>query len=213
MGVIKQGILGPFSGKVGTVVGAIWKGIGTIRALPASVSNPRTEGQVNQRTKFSAALEFLQPSLAFIQQGFRFYAKGMSAFNAAQSYVLKNAITGTAPNFSVDYTTALVSRGKLEGVSGGNLSELNGTVTVTWTDNSNQGNARADDKVLLLVYNPTKGESHIVLEDPATREDATIVSTLPAHYSGDTVHVYLAFQAADGSMVSNSDHVGSVAVT
>ena len=213
MGIIAQGILGGFSGKVGNVIGATWKGISYIRIKPVSVANPRTEGQVNQRTKFSATLAFLQPSLAFLKVGYKFYATKMSAFNAAMSYVIQNAITGTAPNFSVDYTTALVSRGKLEGVSGGNLSELNGTVTVTWTDNSNQGNGRADDKVLLLVYNPTKGESHIVLEDPATREDATIVSTLPAHYSGDTVHVYLAFQAADGSMVSNSDHVGSVAVT
>ena len=212
MGVIKQGILGPFSGKVGTVVGAIWKGIGTIRALPASVSNPRTEGQVNQRTKFSAALEFLQPSLAFIQQGFRFYAKGMSAFNAAQSYVLKNAITGTAPNFTVDYATALVSRGKLEGVSTGAASELALDLTVTWADNQELGNARPDDKVMLLVYNPAKGESHIVLDDPAVRETATLTTTLPAHYSGDTVQVYLAFQAADGSMVSDSSRVAEVLV-
>src|SRR5690606_17641117 len=121
-------------------IGATWKGISYIRIKPVSVANPRTEGQVNQRTKFSATLAFLQPSLAFLKVGYKFYANKMSAFNAAMSYVIQNAITGTAPNFSVDYTTALVSRGKLEGVSGGNLSELNGTVTVTWTDNSNQGN-------------------------------------------------------------------------
>ena len=52
MGTIKKGVLGGFSGKVGTVVGASWKGIDYIRSLPASVKNPRTEGQVTQRTKF-----------------------------------------------------------------------------------------------------------------------------------------------------------------
>src|SRR5690606_2654955 len=128
MGKISQGILGGFSGKVGNVIGATWKGISYIRIKPASVANPRTEGQVNQRNKFSATLAFLQPSLAFIKAGYKFYASKRSAFNAAMSYVIQNAITGTAPNFSVDYTTALVSRGKLEGVSGGTLTESTGTL-------------------------------------------------------------------------------------
>ena len=211
MGKIKQGILGPFSGKVGTVVGAIWKGIGTIRALPASVANPKTEGQVNQRTKFTAVVEFLQPSLAFIQQGFRFYAKGMSAYNAAQSYILKNAITGTAPNFTVDYANALVSRGKLEGVAGGAAGLTGSSLTATWTDNSALGNARPDDKVMLLVYNVTSGDSTVVLDDPATRTDAEITAELEVN-SGDILQVYVAFQAADGSMVSDSSRVGTVTV-
>jgi hypothetical protein len=42
MGTIKQGILGGFSGKVGTVVGASWKGIAYMRSLPQKVKNPRT---------------------------------------------------------------------------------------------------------------------------------------------------------------------------
>ena len=211
MGVIAQGILGGFSGKVGNVVGASWKGIHVIRIKPASVANPRTEGQVNQRNKFSATLEFLQPSLAFIKQGYRFYANKMSAFNAAMSYVIQNAITGTAPTFMVDYATALVSRGKLEGVLGGDASEATGNVTVTWTDNSANGNARPDDKVMLLVYNATTGDSTILLDDPATRVDATITTAVSAT-TGDILQVYLAFQAADGSMVSNSTRVAAVQV-
>ena len=212
MGIIAQGILGGFSGKVGNVIGATWKGISYIRIKPVSVANPRTEGQVSQRNKFSATLAFLQPSLAYVKAGFKFYASKQSAFNAAMSYNILNAITGTAPNFSVDYASALVSRGKLEGAIGGAAEELSGTLSVDWTDNSAQGNARADDKVMLLVYNPAKAESISVLEDPATRADGTIDTLLPGHYSGDTIHVYLAFQAADGSMVSNSSYVGQVVV-
>jgi hypothetical protein len=34
MGIIKQGILGGFSGKVGNVVGGTWKGIDYMRVLP-----------------------------------------------------------------------------------------------------------------------------------------------------------------------------------
>jgi hypothetical protein len=50
MGTIKKGVLGGFSGKVGSVVGASWKGIDYIRSLPASVKNPRTEGQVDRKS-------------------------------------------------------------------------------------------------------------------------------------------------------------------
>ena len=40
MGTIKQGILGGFSGKVGTVIGGSWKGISYMRSQAQSVKNP-----------------------------------------------------------------------------------------------------------------------------------------------------------------------------
>lgn len=49
MGKIMQGILGGFSGKVGTVVGGTWKSISYIRSIATSVANPRTEKQLRQR--------------------------------------------------------------------------------------------------------------------------------------------------------------------
>ena len=55
MGTIKQGILGGFSGKVGTVVGSSWKGISYMRGQAQSVKNPRTAKQMAQRDKFSLA--------------------------------------------------------------------------------------------------------------------------------------------------------------
>jgi len=211
MGKISQGILGGFSGKVGNVIGASWKGIHYIRIKPASVANPRTEGQVNQRTKFSATLAFLQPSLAFVKVGYKFYASKRSAFNAAMSYVIQNAITGSAPDFSVDPAIALLSRGKLTGASGATANLVAGTLSVLWTDNQAEGNARADDKAMLLAYNPTRQESIMDLE-AGTRSTGSGELTIPDHYSGESVEVYLAFEAADGSMVSNSAYVGSVDV-
>jgi hypothetical protein len=54
MGTIKQCILGGFSGKVGTVIGASWKGINYMRSIPQHVKNPRTAGQVSRRSKKAA---------------------------------------------------------------------------------------------------------------------------------------------------------------
>ena len=52
MGKIKQGILGGFKGKVGTVIGASWNGIAYMRGLAQSVKNPKTAAQLQQRAFF-----------------------------------------------------------------------------------------------------------------------------------------------------------------
>ena len=90
MGTIKQGILGGFSGRVGTVVGSTWKSVHYMRALAVSVNNPNTEKQQSQRNKFSTALNFLKTMTPFVRIGYKNYTKDQSAFNAAMSYILKN---------------------------------------------------------------------------------------------------------------------------
>ena len=52
MGKIKQGILGGFRGKVGTVIGASWNGVSYMKGRPQSVRNPRTDAQMQQRNFF-----------------------------------------------------------------------------------------------------------------------------------------------------------------
>lgn len=95
MGTIKQGILGGFSGKVGTVVGSSWKGISYMRGRAQSVRNPRTEGQMEQCSKFAQVLELLKPITAYVRIGFKTYAKQQTAFNVVMAYNVKNAFSGT----------------------------------------------------------------------------------------------------------------------
>ncbi|NEW80618.1 MAG: hypothetical protein GZ086_14615 [Gelidibacter sp.] len=209
MGKISQGILGGFSGKVGNVIGGSWKGIDYIRIKPTSVANPRTKGQVNQRTKFTATLEFLQPIQPFIKVGYKNLAIKQTAFNAAMSYVLNNAITGIEPDFVVDYPNALVSKGTLSGALNPTVDLTSpNEVTFNWDDNSDQGNANLTDKSMLLIYNPSQKESISVLSG-AARNVGTEVISIPATYAGDTVELFMAFISEDGYKVSNSVYLGS----
>lgn len=209
MAVISKGILGGISGKVGTVVGASWKGIDYIRSKPASVANPRTEGQVNQRSRFSTTLDFLQPNLGFIKIGYKGYAVQKTAFNAAMSYVLNNAITGTAPDFEVDYSLALLSRGSLSGPLNASIDlSTPGQVSFSWDDNSDEGNANTTDKAMLLVYNPSKKASVSILGG-ADRTAGSQAVPIPALYVGDTVELFMAFVTAENNTVSNSVYLGS----
>ena len=52
MGKIKQGILGGFSGKVGTVVGSYWNGIFYMKGLPQSYKKGRSSNQKMQQGYF-----------------------------------------------------------------------------------------------------------------------------------------------------------------
>lgn len=212
MSTIKQGILGGFSGKVGTVIGGSWKGIEYMRGIAPSVSNPRTQAQINQRAKFSTVLKFLQPLTPFLRIGFKNEAIGMSAFNAAMSINIQNALKGTYPAYTIDYAKALVSRGTLPGaLNPAAVSTTAGEVAFSWEDNSTDTNAMPDDKVVLVIYNPAKQRA-ITLVDGTTRISGNQVITVPASFSGDEVQCYIAFQNANQSVLSNSAFVNELVV-
>jgi hypothetical protein len=82
MGVIKRGILGGFRGKVANVIGSSWKGIAVIKAMPLSVANPKTAGQVAQRTKMTNIVAFAKIILVNIIKPLNDrFASGESGFN------------------------------------------------------------------------------------------------------------------------------------
>jgi len=210
MGVINQGILGGVSGKVGNVVGGNWKGIDYLRIMSASVANPKTPAQMDQRSKFITVINFLQSVKDFIKVGFKNYAVKMTQFNSAMSYNLKNAITGNYPDYVIDYANALLSKGSLAtAMNGAATLPSAGLVTFTWDNNSTEGNANATDKAMVLVINPTKNEAVFIL-DGAVRTAGTQNVDVPANYSGDTIQAFIGFISEDRKEVSNSKFVGAV---
>lgn len=219
MGTIKKGILGGFSGTVGNVVGANWKGIDYMRIKPAEVSNPNSDLQTTQRLKFATVIRFLQPMTEFIRIGFKAYAVKMSAFNAAFSYNYHEALTGVYPTFKIDYPNVLVSRGNLQGAHSPSIgSELAGSVKVTWNNNSGSSLANDSDVVMLLLFNPDSNQV-VYLLNAGTRADEKVDMNVPAGFSGQTVHGYLTFMAIEGAMngqlrnsISTSSYAGSVVV-
>jgi hypothetical protein len=207
MGTIKQGILGGFSGKVGTVIGGSWKGISYMRSQAQSIKNPRTEAQMEQRSKFALTLAFLKPVTAYVRTGFKTYANKQTAFNAAMSYVVKNAVTGTYPDYALDFSLALVSRGSLMPAENAAAVAGTGKIAFTWTDNSGVGDAMATDLAMPLVFNKDKGEA-VFNTAAATRADGTAEVNTPADWVGDKVELYLGFISADGKTVANSVSLG-----
>ena len=211
MGKINQGILGGFSGKVGTVVGGSWKGINYMR-VHTKPTNPNSDKQVNQRTKFTLVLSFLKPLTPFLRVGYKLFTAKQTAFNAAMSQVLLNAVVGESPNVELDFSKIQVSRGTLTPVLGGSVAYENGSVAISWADNTGSGNATATDKALVVVYNAIKGEA-VTETAGAARSEALQTIALPAEWIGDTLQIYLGFVTADSKDVANSTYLGTVEVT
>ena len=149
----------------------------------------------------------MKPMKSFIDVGFKLYAVQQTAMNAALSYTLKNVITGVSPDFGVDYSKVMVSKGSLELPLNIQMLNNEGEVALSWGDNSGVGNASDTDFAMPLVYNANK---RVAIYDMVSscRGDEGVSLSYPSDWVGDTVHVYLAFVSENGSSVSDSVYVG-----
>ena len=156
MGTISKGILGGFSGKVGTVIGGTWKGIDYMRSQANKRSFDPSPAQLAQQLKFGLVMKFLQPMAALLEITFRDFAVRMTGINSAFAYTIKNAVTGVYPSFAIAYPLVLVSRGDLpNALAPAVTSGAKSTLTFSWTDNSGVGSASATDVGLFVAYCPS----------------------------------------------------------
>lgn len=99
------------------------------------------------------AHEILKRITAYIRTGYKTYTSKQTAFNAAMSYIVKNAVSGAFPNYALDFSRVLVSRGSFTQPSTPNVSISAGRATVTWNDNSGQSDAQPTDVAMPLAFN------------------------------------------------------------
>jgi hypothetical protein len=210
MGRIEKGILGGFSGTVGTVVGGTWKGISYMRSKRTSTTTSFSPLQLDQQAKFSTTIKFLQPMTSLLSISFREYAVKMTGFNNAMSYTMKNAITGIYPSYEVNYSSALVSRGDLPNAIAPAATTTGGEVFYTWTPNMGIGKAAATDKAILVVYCPARQQSIYTTIGADRSTGAASINVVP--FDGEVVYTYIGFIAANGKDMSNSFYTGQMTV-
>ena len=207
MGTIKQGVLGGFSGKVGTVIGASWKGTAYMRGQATHVKNPRTAAQIAQRTKMEFARNFLQPTAEFINIGFKDVAKHQSPLNYAASQMMRNAIYGDYPDYSPIYSKLKWSHGLLTPPVVETVYANYDALDFLWVDNSGQGNAKADDISMIVVCSEEKQEIKYFMNG-YTRSTKSTHCELPESWVDDHVHIYITMRSADGKLISHSHYCG-----
>lgn len=207
MGTIEKGILGGFSGKVGTVIGGTWKGIDYMRSKSSRRNFKPSQKQLEQQIKFGLAIRFVQSFSGLAERSFGDFAIRKTGINSAVSFTLRNAIIGSYPNFSIDYGQAQVSRGDLPNALAPAVSmAAGGLATWTWTDNTGVGIARPTDQVLLMAYCPALNQS-IYITAGADRSVETESLNLSS-FSGMDVHCWIGFMSENGANAASSLYNG-----
>lgn len=183
MGRIKKGILGGFSGKVGAVIGASWRGIDYMRGLPRNSAKPASEAQLAQQNKMTLLRNFLLGLDSIIETRFQNIEK-FTPMNDALSYNLLNSIEGTYPEQSINFTQLLFSKGILMNAWSPNvISTASNTIDFTWQNGNFTPMRAADDMVTLVVYNPVKN-LFCELEDGGLRSDKFSRLIVPEDFKG-----------------------------
>jgi hypothetical protein len=212
MATIQKGILGGFSGKVGTVVGANWRGQDVIRSVPKKSTRVPTELQQEQRLKFSLVSKFLAPIATLTRNWFGQPSGVKSRRNLALSYHIMEAVAGVFPDYLMDYVKVIITKGELPGPQQATVTpEADAVLAFAWEDNSASGLASPDDLFLAVVYNESK--NLFEFRQIALRSAMAFSFALPTNWATDTVQVWSGFISADEKKQANSIFMGSVVLS
>ena len=208
MATLSKGILGGFSGKVGPVVGATWRGMDVIRSRPKSSKRTPSERQLEQQLKFKLAISFLQP-IKNIQS--RFFGSGSgvkSRVNLAVSYTINEAIQMVAGLPELIFNKVLITRGELTSFQNAVLTtQPGGVLHLEWEDNSTQGDAAPKDQVSIVCY-CAELKNWEIYEGIVMRSDLMADVTLPAYCLGKTMEVYAFLNNEKQTAASTSLYLG-----
>ena len=200
MGKIKQGILGGFKGKVGTVIGSSWNGIAYMKGLPQSQKDPKTAAQLMQRNFFKE-LQHLVSQLTDEQLVFLFPSvpRGKNRHNLLIQQLAENPIIsngekhvdlaalstiGNAPTLELPVVTVEPD--------GDNLS-------IFWFEESDIRTRHADEYPTFFVANLTQKRIFLVNSNAPLEETATGVMTLNLATYGDAGDYFSGFMLLTGS--------------
>jgi hypothetical protein len=124
----------------------------------------------------------------------------------------KNALTGDNPDFSIDYSSVLLSAGNLGNSFEPKIALITAfEIEFTWSIDMDVYNYFLNDKAMLLAYNLTKQEA-IIITDGNNRISLCQVIKLPETYAGDEIVCYMAFRDLDGKKVSYSQYLGRIRI-
>ena len=205
MARLTQGILGGVLGKVGNVVGSSWKGIPVIKAMPLSVANPRTAGQLLQRGKMSNIVAYSLPFLATIIKPLNdrfaqrasgwndFVRRNIHLFEGARPTPLSDLVISSGKMIAPTVTVSMGGDGP-------------GTFIVTSTVSGVDPFGLPTDKIHILAVN--RETLAIRTANTATRNEPSdgTISLSGFATPGDDVDFYVAFRRVDGTVVSNTGY-------
>ena len=203
MGKIKQGILGGFKGKVGTVIGSSWNGISYMRGIAQSIKNPKTAGQQTQRTFFKEvqdlAGQFSNEQLNFL---FPSTPKGMTRRNLLTQQIAAASV--------VDGDTKSVDLAELATVGNAPTADLpavtvvadGANLAISWDGASDIRTAHAEEYPTVFVANVTKKKVFLVNSTAALGASGSVSFNATLSAYGEATDTFSGFMLLNGSKIA-----------
>ena len=172
MAKLHQGILGGFSGTVGTVIGYRRNNQWFMRAKPRFVANPRTEAQQAHRRQFGDMVSLASKLLPALKVGMRHYAP-QHAMTAGNAFVHLNWTREGA----ISLKDMKLSVGPVPMVTFTEITVEDGVLTLRWDKNLHHHGAKNEDTIKIYAYNEEQGLTQCVAT--AERRTRRLSTLLP----------------------------------
>ena len=206
MGKIKQGILGGFKGKVGTVIGASWNGIAYMKGLPQSQKDPKSAAQMRQRA-FFREVQNLVGQLTAEQQRFLIpeTPQGMTRRNMLAKQLAEDPVVtddsktvdlanlktiGDAP--TADLPDVTVTADTLEGSP---------VLKMQWAAENDWRSTHGDEYPTIFVANVTQRKIFLVNSTTVVGASGEASFTVPLAAYGEATDTFSGFMLSTGRKI------------
>lgn len=210
MARLPKGVFGPFSGKVGPVVGATWNGIPYIRSKPKKKRKKKavkTEMQIANQARFKFVNGWMVPFHPYMMIGFGNFPADKPPVSMALSLNYRQIVIGTYPDFDIDYSKVVLSVGDLPGLAQPAIV-LNApdTLELTWAQSADV-KAAFDDQLMLVLYS-----RELELADGfiggVKRASGKCRFQFIEQLIGKALDVYISVTSLDRKRIANSIYLG-----
>jgi len=209
MATITNGILGPFTGIVGTVSGYSRNGKNFMRSRRRKTSSPMTPRRLAQQQKIKVCNEFTGAfsGTGFFTKTFPAYGHSGTGFNRATSAIMNLAIVGTYPDTAIDYAKVLISKGPLPAaVNATAVADTDKNILFRWEDNTGTGTAKANDKVILVAYFPDVKKAFFTIGAAMRKDGEALLKTTQER--GKMAETWMGFLSNDEADAADSVYCG-----
>ena len=212
MAKLDIGILGGFSGRVGTVVGYHRHGAWFVRAYQPHIKDRKSAAQLEQRSRFKAMIQFASPATPVLRVGLRQVAadwqitEGNAFLKINHRNFQNNLNNQNFQNFQnnqniqnnlnnqINYSGLQFSLGRLTAPKGLQYTvDEGGVLTVCWCAEGGS----LTDRIHLYIYCPA-AQTGIALEGERGRHG--LQALLPQDFVGEELHLWAFASNARGEV-------------
>lgn len=221
MGVArKRSVLSGIRGKVGTVVLSVMRGVDVVKEVPSPPKkDSQTAAQDIQRAKFKCANEFLL-RIGYDVPGLGYQLRrqsGKTKINESMSDLMRNALKGTYPDFSIDFSKVQWSSPieKIDACWKGSFVAVEEMgFELSWELNPFPGKmSRLHDQAVIVLFDETKGKNlyfGMHSREIVPRKALKWIYKGYPKLEGHHIHCWIFFVSADEKRVSDTEYLGRV---